>query len=94
MLRRKRPTILRAITSEPLSNQTDAPWYNEYAMLRGIRDFLELIKVEHTLFALPFAYVGMMLAASGWPSWSYVFWITLALASARTVAMYSPQAPG
>ncbi len=87
MLRRKRPTILRAITSEPLSNQTDAPWYNEYAMLRGIRDFLELIKFEHTLFALPFAYVGMMLAASGWPSWSCVLWITLALASARTVAM-------
>lgn len=56
-------------------------------MLRGVRDFLELIKFEHTLFALPFAYVGMVLAAGGWPSWSHVLWITLALASARTVAM-------
>jgi 4-hydroxybenzoate polyprenyltransferase len=55
--------------------------------LRGIRDFLELIKFEHTIFALPFAYLGMMLAAGGWPSWRVFVWITIAMASARTVAM-------
>ena len=56
-------------------------------MLKGIRDFLELIKFEHTLFALPFAYVGMVLAAGGWSTWQQALWITVAMASARTVAM-------
>jgi 4-hydroxybenzoate polyprenyltransferase len=55
--------------------------------VRGIRDFLELIKFEHTIFALPFAYLGMLLAAGGWPSWSEFIWITIAMASARTLAM-------
>jgi 4-hydroxybenzoate polyprenyltransferase len=55
--------------------------------MKAIRDFLELIKFEHTLFALPFAYLGMMLAAGGWPSWSQFLWITAAMAAARTVAM-------
>lgn len=52
-----------------------------------MRDFLELIKFEHTIFALPFAYLGMLLAADGWPHWSQVLWITMAMAAARTVAM-------
>ena len=56
-------------------------------MLRKIRDFLELIKFEHTIFALPFAYVGMLLAADGWPTWPQFIWITVAMAAARTLAM-------
>lgn len=56
-------------------------------MLKRVRDFLVLIKFEHTLFALPFAYVGMVLAAGGWPPWPQVFWITVAMAAARTLAM-------
>jgi 4-hydroxybenzoate polyprenyltransferase len=56
-------------------------------LLKGIRDFLELIKFEHTLFALPFAYLGMLLAAGGWPAWHQVAWITVAMAAARTLAM-------
>jgi 4-hydroxybenzoate polyprenyltransferase len=55
--------------------------------LKGTRDFLELIKFEHTLFALPFAYLGMLLAAGGWPAWPVVVWITVAMAAARTLAM-------
>lgn len=55
--------------------------------MKSIRDFLELIKFEHTIFALPFAYLGMLLAANGWPSWWDFFWITVAMAAARTVAM-------
>ena len=62
------------------------PWYNFY-VLRKIRDFLELIKFEHTIFALPFAYVGMLLAADGWPAWRQFIWITVAMAAARTLAM-------
>lgn len=56
-------------------------------MFKGIRDFLELIKFEHTLFALPFAYLGMVMAAGGWPAWPTVLWITVAMAAARTLAM-------
>jgi 4-hydroxybenzoate polyprenyltransferase len=56
-------------------------------MLIKIRNYLELIKVEHTLFALPFAYVGMILAAGGWPDAATVVWITVAMAAARTLAM-------
>jgi 4-hydroxybenzoate polyprenyltransferase len=52
-----------------------------------IRRFLSEIKIEHTLFALPFAYVGAILAAHGVPSVSKLVWITLAVLGARTSAM-------
>jgi 4-hydroxybenzoate polyprenyltransferase len=55
--------------------------------VRALRDFLELIKFEHTIFALPFAYLGMLLAAGGWPGWKLFIWITVAMAAARTLAM-------
>ncbi|MEN6393931.1 MAG: UbiA-like polyprenyltransferase [Anaerolineaceae bacterium] len=55
--------------------------------MKRIRDFLELIKFEHTIFALPFAYLGMLLAGDGFPGWWEFFWITLAMAAARTAAM-------
>lgn len=48
---------------------------------------LREIRVEHTLFALPFAYVGAVLAARGLPSVHQIFWITLAVLGARTAAM-------
>lgn len=48
---------------------------------------LENVKFEHTVFALPFAYLGMVLAAGGWPTWHQVIWVTVAMASARTMAM-------
>jgi 4-hydroxybenzoate polyprenyltransferase len=49
--------------------------------------FLRDIRVEHTLFALPFAYVGAVMAARGLPSWWQLAWITLAVVGARTAAM-------
>ena len=52
-----------------------------------IRLFLRDIRVEHTLFALPFAYVGAVMAARGLPSWWQLAWITLAVVGARTAAM-------
>lgn len=63
------------------------------AMIGKIRAFLELIKFEHTIFALPFAYLGMFLAAAvthpphPWPTWTQACWITVAMAAARTLAM-------
>lgn len=49
--------------------------------------FLKEIRIEHTLFALPFAYVGAIVAARGVPSWPALVWITLAVLGARTAAM-------
>lgn len=49
--------------------------------------FLAMIRFEHTVFALPFAYIGMLLAAGGWPGWWTFLWITVAMVAARTLAM-------
>ena len=49
--------------------------------------WLKELRIEHTLFALPFAYVGAIAAARGLPPWSAVLWITLAVLGARTAAM-------
>ena len=49
-----------------------------------------LVKLEHTLFALPFAYVGALLAfrsADRFPGWEELLWITLAMVGARSLAM-------
>lgn len=53
----------------------------------GTRVFLKEIRVEHTLFALPFAYIGAVFAARGVPAWHALLWITLAVLGARTAAM-------
>ncbi len=59
---------------------------------QALRTFLDMIKFEHTIFALPFAYLGMVLAVGGWPGiWPFV-WITVAMVSARTVAMAANRA--
>jgi 4-hydroxybenzoate polyprenyltransferase len=51
------------------------------------RRFASLVKLEHTVFALPFAYVGMLLALADVPSASDWLWVTLAMVGARTLAM-------
>ena len=56
-------------------------------MIRSTALFLREIRVEHTLFALPFAYVGALFAAHGIPSAAALVWITLAVLGARTAAM-------
>jgi 4-hydroxybenzoate polyprenyltransferase len=52
-----------------------------------LRHFLDAIKFEHTIFALPFAYIAMVLAAGGWPGLHVVSWVTLAMVGGRTLAM-------
>ena len=49
--------------------------------------FAKLIKIEHTIFALPFAYVGAFLAVDGIPSAHDLVWVTVAMAGARSLAM-------
>ena len=46
-----------------------------------------MIKFEHTLFALPFAFLGALLAANGLPFWWQILWITVAMVGARSAAM-------
>jgi 4-hydroxybenzoate polyprenyltransferase len=48
---------------------------------------LEAIKFEHTIFALPFAFLGAFLAARGFPGWEISFWIIMAMTGARSAAM-------
>ena len=54
---------------------------------RRMRHLLDAIKFEHTVFALPFAYIAMVLAANGWPGGRTVLWVTAAMVGARTCAM-------
>ena len=46
-----------------------------------------LVRIEHTVFALPFAYVGALLAVDGWPGTEAMVWVTVAMVGARTLAM-------
>ncbi len=52
----------------------------------ALRVYLEMIKFEHSIFALPFAMIGMMWAG-GWPGWTIFGWIIVAMVSCRSAAM-------
>ena len=56
-------------------------------MLAKARIFLQDIKIEHSLFALPFAYLGLFFAEKKIPSFFLFVWITVAMVSFRTLAM-------
>ncbi len=51
------------------------------------RRLASLVRIEHTVFALPFAYVGAFLAVDAWPGLANLVWITVAMVGARTLAM-------
>jgi 4-hydroxybenzoate polyprenyltransferase len=60
-------------------------------MSNRIRTVLEMIKFEHSVFAMPFALTGALLAARftshGWPTWKQLLWIVVAMVAARSAAM-------
>src|SRR5215510_6570494 len=56
-------------------------------VLSKLKTTLEFDHFEHTLFALPFAFLGAVLAAGGLPSWWQILWITVAMAGARSAAL-------
>ena len=70
---------------EPVRNLTPAS--GSYAALQKTSLLLKEINFHESVFALPFAYAGMVLAAEGWPTWHQFAWITVAMVSARTVGM-------
>ena len=56
-------------------------------LIKNTRLTLEMINIEHTLFALPFAFLGAVLAANGLPSPWQILWIVVAMVGARSTAM-------
>jgi 4-hydroxybenzoate polyprenyltransferase len=56
-------------------------------LLRRVKTTLEMVKIEHTVFALPFAFLGAFLAARGFPRPEQIGWIMLAMVGARSAAM-------
>jgi len=56
-------------------------------LFNKLRTTLEMIKFEHTLFALPFAFLGAVMAANGLPTWQQILWVTFAMVGARSAAM-------
>src|SRR5712671_4282871 len=63
------------------------PYNLSVPLLRNLRATLEMIKWEHSIFALPFALCGAMLAASGLPTAHQLLWIVVAMIAARSAAM-------
>ncbi|MGC8763854.1 MAG: UbiA-like polyprenyltransferase [Acidobacteriota bacterium] len=57
------------------------------AFFARLRTVLEMIKFQHTVFALPFAMLAMVWAAGGWPGWRVFLWILGAMVGARSAAM-------
>jgi len=57
------------------------------SLFSSTRITLNMIKFEHTVFALPFALLGALLAAEGWPAGREVLWIVVAMVGARSAAM-------
>ena len=69
-------------------NHNPAWIYNRIVpLLHNLRVTLEMIKWEHSVFALPFALCGAMLAAGGWPTAHQLLWIVVAMVAARSAAM-------
>ena len=67
--------------------QPSAPTRHPQGLLGKLQTTLEMIKFEHSVFALPFALVGAMLAVHGRPRWREVFWLVVAMVGARSAAM-------
>src|SRR5258708_37537018 len=74
--------------SETQKLGTSSNIYNNLVpVLHNLRTTLEMIKWEHSVFALPFAFCGAMLAAGGVPTVHQLVWIIVAMVAARTAAM-------
>ncbi len=74
--------------ADSLSKETNG---SPFSLLRSLRTTLEMIRIEHSLFALPFALMGALLAARGLPhglpTTQQLLWIVVAMVGARSAAM-------
>jgi 4-hydroxybenzoate polyprenyltransferase len=64
-----------------------SPSTNQISLLQALKYVLEAVKMEQSLFALPFAYIGMLLAEQSFPGISTFFWITMGMIGARNAGM-------
>src|SRR5580658_4319625 len=80
--------MIKMLLVRPLTAGSISLLYNRsVGFLRNLKITLEMIKWEHSIFALPFALCGAMLAAGGMPAWRELAWIVVAMVSARSAAM-------
>ncbi len=80
------PSEGHASTSGPHNiRQSDTP--TKAKPFNQFKELLDMIKFEHTVFALPFALLGALVGAQGLPPLTVVLWILLAMVGARTAAM-------
>jgi len=87
-MRDDRGTVLRSAAKARGTETPSIPPGPAHAGFIGkIRTTLEMIKFEHSIFALPFALTGALLAVRGWPAWRQVLWIVVAMVAARSAAM-------
>src|SRR5215471_17391671 len=56
-------------------------------LVTKVRAALGMIKFEHSVFALPFALTGALLARRGWPTWRELTWLVVAMVGTRSAAM-------
>jgi 4-hydroxybenzoate polyprenyltransferase len=75
------------LAGRPALHEHPLLYNSRVAFLRNLKITLEMIKWEHSIFALPFALCGAMLAARGMPGWRQLAWIVIAMVSARSAAM-------
>ena len=73
--------------SRPTERRSACAAGSSAGLFGKIRITLEMIKVEHSIFALPFALTGAMLAMRGLPSWRQILWLIVAMVGARSAAM-------
>jgi len=77
----------QTIPSEPLPSTVPTGPPAAGGLIAKLRTTLEMIKFEHSVFALPFALTGALLAVRGWPTWRQLLWLIVAMVGARSAAM-------
>jgi 4-hydroxybenzoate polyprenyltransferase len=78
---------LRSARLRPTGQSLGFDYNRAVPMLHNLRVTLEMIKWEHSVFALPFALCSAMLAAGGWPTAHQLVWIVISMVAARSAAM-------
>src|SRR5215471_9044579 len=73
--------------SGPIATHAPSSPGTNRGLISTLRTTLEMIRFEHSVFALPFALTGAMLAVRGWPAWRQLFWLIVAMVGARSAAM-------
>ncbi|HKS97391.1 MAG TPA: UbiA-like polyprenyltransferase [Terriglobia bacterium] len=80
-------TVSKPATSEVAGRPAGGTPQPKRGLGARTRITLEMIKFEHSIFALPFALTGALLAVRGWPTWRHLVWLIVAMVGARSAAL-------